>query len=181
MRCSSVVVHWTRPLGFFGWNFVKVTFFVSCILRIVVSHYTKNCYVSVVYFPEVNQKSLYGLTVSRANVEHTSDVRLLVMLILPIVGNWKLRFWDRRHWNIAHTIFHPNPSSSSDVELFGQTNEEMWSVLYAFISRTSCKECVKVTQLHGIVSGGVDTWLKLRGCVSNIVFYYREPNYVCYK
>jgi hypothetical protein len=137
-RVSSVIAYSSDTHGVAGSNPGQVNFFFMQPPHCYFTLYcTKNYFFSKgLYFLKIcNHTSSYVPTTSGANVDPTSQVCSSAMLVLPIVGNWKLRFFGCSQWHNVHTKFHQNPSSGW-AESCGQT----LPALYAFISCTSCKE-----------------------------------------
>lgn len=67
---------------------------------------------------------MYGLTASGISIYSSSQVRSSVVLVLPIVEHSKAQFWGHSQWHDTYTKSHPNLSSSSEVELCGQTDKQ---------------------------------------------------------
>jgi hypothetical protein len=88
-------------------------------------------------FSEIyNHKSLYGPIVSGGTVNTTSQFRSSAMLVLRL---WEIEKYDMRiDFNGTTSIPHFIQIHPAVVEL-NHADSETWSVLYAFISCTSCK------------------------------------------
>jgi hypothetical protein len=115
---SSVIVYWTHRHGVTGLNPGQVNFLsLSCSVHVVILYYTKNSFYKVLYV--LNIKTIHHFMVLLQvvlSVDPTSQVCSSAMLVLPIVGNLKVRFEDSPQWHKVHTKFNPNLSSGSWVE-----------------------------------------------------------------
>jgi hypothetical protein len=80
--------------------------------------YSSNLYVVKVF---TYLTSFQDPKLSDATVTPTSHVLETAMLLLSIVGHWKVRLYVTFEWRKAHTKFHQNPSSKSRSGLCGQT------------------------------------------------------------
>jgi hypothetical protein len=58
-----------------------------------------------------------------------------VILLLPMVRNWKVQFWDSPRGHVLLTKFNPNPSSGPRVEPCVQT-DMTGLVCFHFVQRT---------------------------------------------
>jgi hypothetical protein len=149
-----VVAHWTRTHGVMGSYSSKIVSFFQQVRFYFKSYkellFPKFCifrksmtihHCMAPDFPKIYvHTSLYGPIASGASVDPTSQVCFSTMLLLPIVGNLKVRFYGSPQWHSVHSKFHPNPSSGSRVESWGQTDMTSPN---AFIPCTSCKQRTK--------------------------------------
>jgi hypothetical protein len=96
-------------------------------------------------FPKVyNHISLYGTIASGTIFDPTSQVCPSTMLVLPIVGNWKVRFGGVQNG----TTSMPNLIQIRPAVLeLNHVNRQTWPALYAFISYISCKEHIKAKNI----------------------------------
>lgn len=140
-KCVLVLSWHTEFVQMRPWDLilVKSTSFVSCSPNVISSHYTKNYYNKVLYFPNIyNHVSLCGAT-----AVPTSQV--------PCSQCWYYRFQETGKYYFkvnpngihnVHTKFHSKRSSDSRVESCGQTDRHIMLILYVFISCTSFKELI---------------------------------------
>jgi hypothetical protein len=108
MLLSSVVPYWSSRHGSGDRILVKPKFpFLSYSHHVVILYYPKNCYTKAFYFPKIfYHTSLYGPIASGASVDPTSQVCWPAMLVLTIVGNFKVRFQVSPQLRKVHTTFH---------------------------------------------------------------------------
>jgi hypothetical protein len=138
-----VVVDWTRMQRIRGSNPFQVKIILVHATAMLLFYIIQSIIIHVLYCSKFFCHTLlHGHITSGAVVDLTSQVCSSAMLVLPTVGNIKIRFYGRPQWHNVYTKFHSDLSSSSWVYHVDRQTDTASSIYVSIMRIVQCGMCV---------------------------------------